>query len=46
MGTNLAFGAYTNSRPSENPYNYDSSAKPFNSFGMNFEFQANIGYRF
>lgn len=46
LGTNLAFGAYTNSRQSENPYNYDGSAQLFKSFGMNFEFQANIGYRF
>lgn len=47
LGTNVSFGAFTNSRESDHPLNNDFDDKNlFEQFGINLELQANIRFRF
>lgn len=46
LGTNVSFGAFTNSKKSEIPYDAFQSQKMFDKIGLNLAFQFNLGYRF
>jgi hypothetical protein len=47
LGTSVNFGAFTNSKRTENPYkNYIGTQELFDKIGMYLDFQLNVGYRF
>ncbi|CAD5254203.1 MULTISPECIES: hypothetical protein [unclassified Imperialibacter] len=47
LGTSINLGTFTHSKRTENPYkNYLGTQNLFDEFGMNLDFQVNVGYRF